>query len=50
MNYEQAMNIMEQAVQLAVKGCQSIGDMKAILIAWDTIKPLIKTEEEKHDT
>jgi hypothetical protein len=46
MNLEQAMNIMEQAVQLAVKGCQTIADMKAVLIAWDTIKPLIKEQRD----
>ena len=45
MSLEQAMNIMEQAVQLAVKGCGSTGDMKAVLVAWDTVRPLIKKPE-----
>ena len=58
MNFEQAMEIMEQAVQMAVKGCQKIDDMKAILIAWDTVKPCIKeppvpvkevNEDEHHE-
>ena len=49
MNFEQAMGIMEQAIQLAVRGCQSISDMKAVLIAWDTIKPCIKEPETDGD-
>lgn len=47
MNNEQAMNIMEQAVLLALKGCQTTQDAKAILIAWDTVKPLIKEKEDE---
>lgn len=49
MNYEQAMNIMEQAVLLALKGVQTTQDAKAILIAWDTVKPLIKPEKVERD-
>ena len=47
MNYEQAMNIMEQAVMLAVKGAQTLNDVKLIVTAWETIKA--KLNEVKND-
>ena len=48
MSIDQALQIMEQAVMLALKGCATTNDAKAILVAWDTIKPLIK--EQDHET
>ena len=46
MNKEQAISILEQAVALAIRNCGKLEDQKAVMIAWDTIKPLIKTETE----
>ena len=46
MSINQALQIMEQAVMLALKGCATPNDAKAVLIAWDTIKPLIKEQED----
>ena len=50
MNPKQAVEVMEQAVLLAVRGCNNIKDMKMVLVAWDTVKPLIKTEDEHHES
>ena len=50
MNTEQALHIMEQAVQLAIKGCGSLNDVRAILAAWDTIKPMIKDKAQELPT
>ena len=46
MSIDQALQIMEQAVMLALKGCATTQDAKAVLIAWDTVKPLIKEQED----
>ena len=46
MTQEQAINIMEQATMLAVKGTTSINDMKLIITAWDTLK--MKLNEVKN--
>ena len=46
MNKDQAISILEQAVALAIRNCGKLEDQKAVMIAWDTIKPLIKTEAE----
>lgn len=43
--FNEAMRIMDQAVQLAIKGCSDIDSMRAVIIAWDTIKPLVKAPE-----
>ena len=45
MNTEQALHIVEQAIQLGIKGCAKLEDMKAIMIAWDIVRPLIKLPE-----
>ena len=50
MSKEQAIHIMEQAVQLAVKGCASLNDVRAIIAAWDTIKPLINDKSHEVPT
>lgn len=54
MTQEQAIQIMEQAVLLAVRGCNNIKDMKMVLVAWDTVKPLIQeppksVKDENHE-
>ena len=50
MNTEQALHIMEQAVQLAIKGCASLNDVRAIIAAWDTVKPLINDKSHEVPT
>ena len=47
MNLDQALQIMEQAVMLALKGCATPNDAKAVLMAWDTVKPLIHEPKDE---
>lgn len=49
MSIDQALQIMEQAVMLALKGCATTQDAKAVLIAWDTVKPMIKEQDHEGD-
>ena len=46
MNTEQAMQIMEQAIMLALKGCATTQDAKAVLIAWDEVKAKLKEQRD----
>ena len=46
MNTEQAMQIMEQAIMLAIKGCATTQDAKAVLIAWDEVKAKLKEQRD----
>lgn len=45
MNKDQAINILEQAVALAIRNCGKLEDQKAIMVAWETVAPALKGEE-----
>ena len=46
MSLDQALQIMEQAVMLALKGCATTQDAKAVLIAWDEVKAKLKEQRD----
>ena len=48
MNKEQAISILEQAVALAIRNCGKLEDQKAIMVAWETVAPALKGEENEN--
>ena len=38
MGIDQAMEIMDRVVLMALRQCQALDDVKAILVAWDVVK------------
>ena len=47
MGIDQAKEIMDKVVLLALRQCQDLNDVRAILAAWDKVQSQIKPDEEQ---
>lgn len=47
MNKKQAISILEQAIALAIRNCVKLEEQKAIMVAWETVRPTLEQEEKQ---